>query len=215
MDAISNHSLNTTSFTARTATNRSAQNSPTKQLQTSSHGFLYSESSQSPKHSHPGGDYLADVLQAKRNCRAGLAVWLHCVTSLNNVFMAHIHRTLWPAFEASLQRHRHSLLAMQRDFRDVLREADSSLLLLRDHVLSIIVKGFSAVVSMRQAVTLEYAEISVVEDQNKLLDALHPPSTKPANKEKEKKKKVSRNPRVEMRSEPRRDATETYNASHR
>jgi len=141
MDVISNHSLNTTSHTtSNTTSNTSAPPSPTKLSSPMGHGAIYGTSGTSGVFTNPmrttltttndtnnahsipttptkanttnATHYLADVLQAKRNCRAGLAVWLHTITAVNNVFMAHIHRTLWPAFETSLSVHSSSLLHM-------------------------------------------------------------------------------------------------------
>jgi hypothetical protein len=95
--------------------------------------------------------YARDVLQAKRNCRAGLGVWLHTVTALNNIFMAHIHRSLWPSFEAELAAQAASLLLMQHAFGGLLAEVGGSLMLLREMALEVVVRGYVATWAMRTA----------------------------------------------------------------
>jgi len=181
MDAISNHYLNTKSYTnTSSSSNVSGDN-----------GDNFTT------------EYLGDVLQAKRNCRAGLAVFLHTITAVNNLFMAHIHRTLWPAFESALEVHQHSLLSMQHELHTVLQLIDTSLTLLRDQVLTIIVKGFSAASAMRAAVTLEYTEIAPIDAQNKILQAQHAQklhSTQKASLQGKKNEPKLRNPRVEMKN---------------
>lgn len=198
MDAISNHSLNTTAYTNNTSSaSRSdyADNNFPMMNRTAS----------------ANNDYLPDVLQAKRNCRAGLAVFLHTITALNNIFMAHIHRTLWPAFETALDMHKHSLLAMQHELHVVLHLIDSSLTLLRDQVLTIIVKGFSAASAMRAAVTLEYTEIAPIDAHNKILQEQHAQKLHITQKASLKGKKNApklRNPRVEMKNTTQDTETE-------
>jgi hypothetical protein len=95
--------------------------------------------------------YARDVLQAKRNCRAGLGVWLHTVTALNNIFMAHIHRSLWPSFEAELAAQSASLLLMQHAFGGLLGEVGDSLMLLREMALEVVIRGYVATWAMRTA----------------------------------------------------------------
>jgi hypothetical protein len=95
--------------------------------------------------------YARDVLQAKRNCRAGLGVWLHTVTALNNIFMAHIHRSLWPSFEAELAAQSASLLLMQHALGGLLGEVGDSLMLLREMALEVVVRGYVATWAMRTA----------------------------------------------------------------
>ena len=198
MDAISNHSLNTTAYTNNTSSasgSDDADNNFPMMNRTAS----------------ANNDYLPDVRQAKRNCRAGLAVFLHTITALNNIFMAHIHRTLWPAFETALDTHKHSLLAMQHELHTVLHLIDSSLTLLRDQVLTIIVKGFSAVSAMRAAVTLEYTEIAPIDTQNKILQEQHAQKLHNTQKASLKSKKNApklRNPRVEMKNTTQDTETE-------
>lgn len=99
--------------------------------------------------------YGQDVLQAKRNCRAGLGVWLHTITALNNIFMAHIHRTRWPDFETDLSAQAQSLLLMQHAFGELLRDVGDSLMLLREMALEVAVRGFAATWAMRHAADTE------------------------------------------------------------
>ena len=197
MDAISNHSLNTTAFTNNSSSASGSDNVD--------NNFTIDRTASAIN------DYLPDVLQAKRNCRAGLAVFLHTITALNNIFMAHIHRTLWPAFETALDTQKHSLLAMQHELHTVLHLIDSSLTLLRDQVLTIIVKGFSAASAMRAAVTLEYTEIAPIDAQNKILQEQHAQKLHITHKASLKGKKNApklRNPRVEMKSTTQDTETE-------
>lgn len=154
MDVISNDSLNT----AASACNPKS-------------GARYAGYSSSRRLLSAQDLYLGDVLQAKRNARAGLGIWLHCVTSLNNIFMAHIHRTLWPEFEESLLSHEDSLLQMKADLRYVVEGASASLLLLREDILEVVVLGFAAAQALREAIIVEQAELSVVVDHNTKLHA--------------------------------------------
>lgn len=105
-------------------------------------------------------EYLQDILQAKRNCRAGLAIWLHTVTAVINIFMGHIHRTLWPSFEEELERCQESMLRMQSVFAAAVRDIEESLLLLRERVLEVVVAGFAATCAMRDAVEVESGDKS-------------------------------------------------------
>jgi hypothetical protein len=150
----------------------------------------------------PAPSYARDVLQAKRNCRAGLGVWLHTVTALNNIFMAHIHRSLWPSFEAELAAQSASLLLMQHAFGGLLAEVGDSLMLLREMALEVVIRGYVATWAMRTA-----------SDTEKEARALHTEATSPGvgeiggadsgNKNGRETSNSHRVPRVNVPSSPK------------
>jgi hypothetical protein len=103
------------------------------------------------KASEPVSESDIELLRIKKSCRFALCVWLHCITAVSNVFMAQIHRTLWPAFEEQLQREDASWLDMQYVFSVLLTDICSSLSLLRTEIVHVAVAGFAASSALRRA----------------------------------------------------------------